>query len=123
MVALTRKTGSHPYLKMARIVEASLFTNEERLEDRIVERTKWLGANAVILGKVSSTPWSRGHCMNLRSPSRCRIQLIFVGAVGMVGSLASRFLELRPRGCESKERQTISVRRYESVRAVRTDGD
>ena len=52
MVALTRKTGSHPYLKMARIVAASLHTNEERLEDCIVERTKWLSANAVILGKV-----------------------------------------------------------------------
>lgn len=37
---------------MARIVAASLSTNEERLEDRIVERTKWLGANAVILGKM-----------------------------------------------------------------------
>jgi len=108
MVALTWKTGSYPYLKMARIVAASLPTNEGRLEDRIVERTKWLGALAVILGKVDVLESMESRTLYESTlaqpvPDTTHIR----GGHGMVGSHSSRFLELRLRGCESKEIHTI----------------
>ncbi len=52
MVVRPRETGLHPFLKLARIVAASLSVNEDRLQDRIVKRATGLGANAVTLGKV-----------------------------------------------------------------------
>ena len=41
-----------PYLTLAGIVQASLPANEDRFQNRVVERAKWLGAVAVIVGKV-----------------------------------------------------------------------
>ncbi|MBU6480690.1 MAG: hypothetical protein KGS09_09135 [Nitrospirae bacterium] len=37
---IAQKTGSHPYLKPAGIVAASQAPNEDRLQDRIMKRTK-----------------------------------------------------------------------------------
>jgi hypothetical protein len=88
-----------------------------------VERAKGLGADAVIPSKVdvlesmgsspqyesTVNPAGRGYCSYTRG-------------LWMVASLSSGFLKIRPKSCGSEGRETVSVRRYESARAVRTHG-
>jgi hypothetical protein len=98
-------------MKLAHIVVTGQTVDENALCERILTCARQLGADAVILGKVdvleSIGPSPRYE--STLSPAGTGYGLVFLGAMGMVGSMLSGPLEVRARGSGSEGVDDVSI--------------
>lgn len=91
-MSFMQKEPSRPYIKLAKIVATSRYASENTLQNRIMDRARGLGADAVILSKVTrlnrwdqvrsmNRHWVRPAPITVRSGEACGLPFIWIHGV------------------------------------------